>query len=146
MCPPTDWRSTVPHYDGVITIEGDNFPVTVELEDELIRLSSSGNEIGQWHVADCKITRIDDETFTITAEGEVLEFVPSEPRLFAAALNGDPEPTVAATPQAETSPTPADPEPLTEAAPPRPLTMGLFYGLCVLTAALALWSLISMFL
>ncbi len=30
-----------------------------------------------------------------------------------------------------------------EAPPPKPLTMGLFYALCVITAVLAIWSLIT---
>lgn len=136
----------MPHYDGVVTIADDDFPVIVELDDELIRLTSSGTEIGQWHADDCEITRVGDSTYTIKAENEVLEFVPSQPALFAAALNGDPQPEVVTAPRLATAPIDGGTDALPDAPPPKPLTMGLFYGLCVLTAALALWSLISMIL
>lgn len=136
----------MPQYDGVVTIADDDFPVTVELGDELIKLSVSGTEIGEWHADDCEITRVAESTYTIKAENEQLIFVPSQPELFAAALSRDPEPDATPAPSAETSPTPVQSDSTAEAPAPKPLTMGLFYGLCVLTAALALWSLISMFL
>lgn len=134
----------MPHYDGVVIIADDDFPVIVELEDEQVRLSASGTEIGKWHSDDCEITRVGESTYTIRAENEVLTFVPSQPDSFAAALVGDREPTEAAQPPPETSPAPVQSGAEVEAPAPKPLTMGLFYGLCVVTAALAVWSLISM--
>jgi hypothetical protein len=136
----------MPHYDGVVTIADDDFPVIVEFDDDLIRLSASGTEIGQWNADDCEITRVADSTYMIKAENEVLEFVPSQPGLFAAALTGDRIPTVADAPQAEKDSPEAQIDPMAEAPPPKPLTVGLFYGLCAITAALALWSLISLIL
>ncbi len=130
-------------YDGVVTLADDQIPVIVELDDDLVRLSASGTEIGQWRADECRIDTVDDTTYTITAENETLEFVPSQPRLFAAALNGASE---------ESTDTPVHVEPGVEAVsnpdpaeapPPKPLTMGLFYALCVATAVLAIWSLIT---
>lgn len=131
-------------YDGVVTLADDQIPVIVELDDEHVRLSASGTEIGQWPADECRIDSVDDTTYTITAEDETLEFVPSQPRLFAAALNGATEEAVE-TPMHRAEPE-SEPVPATKAAeapPPRPLTMGLFYALCVVTAALAIWSLIA---
>ena len=131
-------------YDGVVTLADDQIPVIVELDDEHVRLSASGTEIGHWPADECRIDHVDDTTYTITAEDETLEFVPSQPRLFAAALNGTAEeaietPVHHAEPEAEPVPSAKT----AEAPPPKPLTMGLFYALCVVTAALAIWSLIA---
>ncbi len=131
-------------YDGVVTLADDKIPVIVELDDDHVRLSASGTEIGQWRTDECRIDAVDDTTYTITAEDETLEFVPSQPRLFAAALNGASEETTD-TPvhHAEPGVEPvSNPKPA-EAPPPKPLTMGLFYALCVVTAVLAIWSLIT---
>lgn len=125
-------------YDGVVTVADDEIPVIVELDDELIRLTAGGTEIGHWHPDECEITRIADSTYTIEAEDEVLRFVPSQPRLFAAALDGEVETRMPLETGDDTDGA------LGEAPPPQPLTMALFYGLCVLTVALAVWSLISM--
>lgn len=130
----------MPGYDGVVTIDNDEIRVIVELDDEVVRLTAGGTEIGQWHPDECEITRVAESTYTIEAEDEVLQFVPSQPKLFAAALND------------ETVTPPIDPVPddtaavSEEAAAPQPLTMGLFYGLCFLTAALAVWALVSIIL
>lgn len=131
-------------YDGVVTLADDQIPVIIELDDEHVRLSASGTEIGQWRADECRIDPVDDTTYTITAEDETLEFVPSQPRLFAAALNGASDeaidtPVQHARPAAEQVPSANT----AEAPPPKPLTMGLFYALCALTAVLALWSLIT---
>lgn len=130
-------------YDGIVSVADDDIPVIVELGDEVVRLSASGTEIGQWPAEECLITHVGDTVYTITAEDETLEFVPNQPSLFAAAVNGNPEkPAV---------PLPPEPEPAAitteddfrEAPPAKPITMGLFYALCLATAALAIWSLVS---
>ncbi len=127
-------------YDGVVTVADDDIPVILELDDDSIRLSASGQEIGEWPVTECRISHRGDTTYTITAEDETLEFVPNQPSLFAAALNGGRERAAPQRPERET-PEPTDD--IREAPPPKPLTMGLFYALCVATAALALWSLVA---
>lgn len=129
-------------YDGVVTVADDDIPVILELDADSIRLSASGKEIGEWSAGDCKITHVGETTYTITAEQETIEFVPNQPSLFAAAVNGGSErPAVPLPPEPETDHKPSDG--IEEAPPAKPLTMGLFYALCVATAGLALWSLIT---
>lgn len=145
-------------YDGVVTVADDDIPVIVELDEERIRLSASGTEIGEWRTDECHISHVADSTYTISAENETLHFIPNQPNLFAAAVNGtvhrppsatgpepesEPLPPVAPEPQAPEETEVAHPAGVREAPPPRPLTMGAFYALCLLTAGLALWSLIS---
>lgn len=127
-------------YDGVVTLAEDDIPVVIELDADRVRMSASGTEIGDWPADECEITRVANATYSIRAEDEIITFVPNQPTLFAAAVNGTverPQPAVAMPPEPEPT------SPVLEAPPPKPLTMGLFYALCVITAGLALWSLIS---
>ncbi len=131
-------------YDGVVTLADDQIPVIVELDDEHVRLSASGTEIGKWRRDECQIDTVDNTTYTITAEDETLEFAPNQPSLFAAELNGAPEeatetPVLHAKPGAEPDASGND----AEAPPPKPLTMVFFYALCLVTAVLAIWSLVA---
>lgn len=137
-------------YDGVVTLADDDIPVIVELDDDYVRMSAGGTEIGHWPADECQITHVSDTAYAITAENETLRFVPNQPDLFAAAVNGAPETTYLAkpaepepesAPEAESAPTADDG--VREAPAPQPLTMGLFYALCLTTAALAVWALIS---
>lgn len=135
-------------YDGVVTLDERDVPVVVELRADHIRLSASGTEIGQWPTAECHIAHVSESTYAITAEDETLEFVPNQPVLFAAAVNGGSRhdsPVVEPSFELDTEqgrPSSSD----RVAPPPKPLTMGLFYALSVATAALAVWSLVSMIL
>lgn len=134
-------------YDGVVTLDQTDVPVIVELGEDSVRLSASGTEIGNWSPEECHIAHIGDSAYSITAENETLHFVPNQPSLFAAAV-GLP---VNGKPLAEHVPRPETPQPEPDAGrgsapPPKPLTMGLFYALCVTTAALALWSLVAIVL
>jgi hypothetical protein len=133
-------------YDGVVTIADDNIPVIVELDEESLRLSASGQEIGQWPTGQCRITHLGEETYAITAEEETIEFIPNRPDLFANAVDGASEPATDPPPPPEPDPNGAsgrDEARAREAPPPKPVTMGLFYALCFVTAGLAIWSLIS---
>lgn len=133
-------------YDGVVTIAQDDIPVIVELDHERVRLSASGTEIGAWHAKDCHIRQVGEARYSITAEDETIEFVPNQPGLFAAALNGYDASRVTGPPRQEETPPPAGVVGASEVPPPKPVTMALFYALCVVTAALALWSLVSLLL
>ncbi|MGD2042214.1 MAG: hypothetical protein PVJ28_01080 [Acidimicrobiia bacterium] len=150
-------------YDGVVTLADDDIPVIVELDEERVRLSASGTEIGEWRTDECRISHVADSMYTISAENETLHFVPNQPSLFAAAVNGaahqpppapsepevepemhtEPEVPLPGEPGAQTEPLAPSGDGVREAPPPRPVTMGLFYTLCLLTAGLAVWSLIS---
>lgn len=133
-------------YDGVVTLDESDVPVIVELDDEHVRLSASGTAIGEWPSDECHIVHVTDSIYSITAEDETLQFVPNQPSLFAAAVNGngpDPAPSAGAPAQAQVErEAPATGK--REAPPPKPLTIGLFYALCLATAALAVWSLVSL--
>lgn len=136
----------MPIYDGVVTLDESDVPVVVELGDDHVRLSASGTEIGEWPADECHIAHVTDSVYSITAEDETLRFVPNQPSLFAAAVNGGTKhaiPVAGSSLEAE-----QETEPVAtcdrEAPPPKPLTMGLFYALCLITAALAVWSLVSM--
>ena len=128
-------------YDGVVTLAEDDIPVIVELDERHVRLSASGKEIGRWPTDEITITHVDDAIYAITAENETLQFVPNQPSLFAAELNGSGErSSVPLPPEREADQVSSDG--VREAPPPRPLTVGLFYALTVATAGLAIWSLI----
>ncbi len=129
-------------YDGVVTLDQTDVPVLVELSDDYVRLSASGTEIGNWSADECQIVHIGDSAYSITAEDETLHFVPNQPRLFAAAVDVGTS-SVPLPVGEEPSRSSADP---TKAPAPKPLTMGLFYALCLTTALLAMWSLISIVL
>jgi hypothetical protein len=133
-------------YGGVVTLDESDVPVIVELDADHVRLSASGKEIGKWPTTECHIAHVSDSIYAITAEDETLQFVPNQPSLFAAAVNdGTQHDTPVAKSLSEAGPEKTRPASSDrEAPPPRPLTMGLFYALCVATAALAVWSLVSM--
>lgn len=134
-------------YDGVVTLADQEVPVIVELGDEHVRMSASGTEIGHWPADECEITHVEDMVYSITAENETLRFVPNQPSLFAAAVTGVPGASPADPPSPTTPDEPAETADSAgirrEAPAPKPLTMGLFYALCLVTAALAGWALVS---
>lgn len=132
-------------YDGVVTIADNDIPVIVELDEDHLRMSAAGTEIGHWPIAECEIAHVGDSVYTITAENETLRFVPNQPSLFAVEVNGTTDlPAVAMAPPSDAEAEPADG--VKEAPPAKPLTMGLFYALCLVTVALAVWALISIIL
>ncbi len=69
-------------FEGRVEIEDDKVPVTVDLDGSL-RLSANGTEIGEWSPGEFYITDDGDGVYTITAENEVLTFIPSDPEIFA---------------------------------------------------------------
>ncbi|MGH3651241.1 MAG: hypothetical protein ACRDU9_11090 [Acidimicrobiia bacterium] len=133
-------------YDGVVTLAEDDVPVIVELDHERVRLSASGTEIGAWDTKDCQIRHVGEAKYSITAEDETIEFVPNQPGLFAAALNGYEVTQVTSPARHEQTTPPAEGPGTAEVPPPKPVTLALFYALCVITAGLALWSLVSLLL
>ncbi len=55
-------------YDGVVTTEEDDVQVILGVDEDKIRLSAGGSEIGEWSAEECSIEAVGDGTFTITAE------------------------------------------------------------------------------
>ena len=128
-------------YDGVVTIADNDIPVIVELDDDYLRMSAAGTEIGHWPTDECEISHVGDSVYTITAENETLRFVPNQPSLFATEVNDGAGSPVTMAPPPDAGAEPAHGE--NEAPPAKPMTMGLFYALCLVTVALAVWALIS---
>ena len=140
----------MPIYDGVVSLDENDIQVILGVDEDRIRLSSGGREIGDWGADECAISDIGGGVFAITAENETLQFMPTSPAMFAAAMNGGsisiPEPTAGA---AEEDTPPLDTQPkiaLEDGPEPRSVTMFAFYALSATTAALGLWALISLFI
>ena len=83
----------MPLYDGVVSVNDGDIGVIIDVEDDRIRLSANGSEIGEWDADDCTIELVEDGVYRITAENESLRFVPNQPSLFAKAVSAEePEP------------------------------------------------------
>ncbi len=143
-------------YDGVVTVDDDSIAVILGFEEERLRMSAGGAEIGEWASGEYSIDHDGEGTYTITAESETLRFVPNSPSLFAARVNG----TIAPVPQPASpvadsestaehtvTPTVAVPKHIDkdEAPLPRPTTLVVFYALAGITAVLGLWALAGLF-
>ncbi|MEA1902037.1 MAG: hypothetical protein U9N56_00765 [Actinomycetota bacterium] len=111
-------------------------------------MSSGGSEIGEWPDGEYTIDHNGEGMYTITAESESIQFIPNDPTLFAAGLNGG------VTPAPETSPDDAQSAAAMttrvftdtggEGPEPKAVTMAIFYGVATLTALLGLWALASL--
>jgi hypothetical protein len=139
-------------YDGVINLDDNQISVIVGFEGAVLRMSSGGAEIGEWAEGDYSIVHDGEGVYTITAEGEALEFHPNNPGLFAATLNGAVTPIPErATEQYETEDIGREkvkesaPQESPEVAPPpKKVTRVAFYALAGVTASLGLWAVMSL--
>jgi hypothetical protein len=132
----------LPIYDGVVTVNEDQVPVIIGLEDDGIRMSTNGTEIGEWPTGEFRIDHRGDGVYTITADNESLLFVPNRPDLFAVGLG---HPLVADRgPAAKSKASIAERTTDPEVPSPKALTLALFYTLAGTTAALGLWALIRL--
>ena len=130
----------MPIYDGVVTIEDDEFHVILGLEDDTVRMSAGGREIGEWGPDECTIVRSEDGTFTITAENETLQFVPNSPTNFAAAMDDGRLPETI--PDDDEVHTEIDLTLEEELPDPKTLTKVGFYALTAFTGAMGIWALV----
>ena len=138
-------------YDGVINLDDNQITVIIGFEDAVLRMSSGGAEIGEWPEGEYSIDHNGDGVYTITAEGEALQFTPNNPGLFAARLNGEVAPipervaeqseTEDIGPEKEESAPRENPD---VAPPPKPVTRVAFYALAGATASLGLWAVMSL--
>jgi hypothetical protein len=146
-------KQAVTLYDGVINLDDNQISVIIGFEEDGIRMSSGGKEIGEWAEGEYSIDHNGGGVYTITAESEALQFVPNNPSLFAARLNGGAPPIPqAVTEHSETEPVlsttveeTAPRENRDEAPPPKPVTLVVFYALAGITVALGLWAVVSLF-
>jgi hypothetical protein len=149
----TNEGDQLPIYDGVVTVNDDQVPVIIGLEEDGIRMSTNGMEIGEWAVGDYTIDHAGDGVYTITADNESLVFVPNRPDLFAAGVGHPGDYGGPMIVEDESGRHVAESRPVVEAvthgtedgeSAPRPLTRALFYTLAGTTAALGLWALVRL--
>ena len=135
----------MPLFDGVVLLDGEEIPVILGVEEDGIRLSSNGTEIGEWSDGDYRLTAGDGDSFLIAADDDSLTFVPYRPDAFARTVGiernrEEPLEAVPRSPDGHASTSaPAD------APPPKPLTRALFYTLAGTTALLGVWALLRLF-
>ena len=127
----------------MVRLDNEQVPVIVGFQENALRMSSGGEEIGEWAEGDYSIANAGDGVYTITAENEALQFTPANPTLFAAELGGGIEVPAPTEPVAQAEPT--DNGAVEDEAPqPKKATMIGFYVLAAVTAALGLWALVSL--
>jgi hypothetical protein len=136
----------LPIYDGVVAFDDTHIPVIVGVEEDVIRLSADGTQIGEWTGEECTILYEGEGVFIINAEEESLRFLPRDPKSFAAAVNGGPMTPPTST-TGEDNPETTVPAVDSAVAPePKKITKILFYLVAAMTAVLGLWALASLFL
>lgn len=128
-------------FPGVVTLNNDDVPVMVGLDDERISLIAGEVSIGEWLSGEYVVIDLGSGTFVIEAEDDSIPFHPDDPRGFARGVNRD---------QSEPAPSPADPAraldtiEIKDGPAPQRATVAAFYTLVVITAALGIWALISL--
>jgi hypothetical protein len=134
----------LPIFDGIVTVNEDLVPVIIGVEDDGIRMSTNGTEIGEWPTGEFTIDHRGDGVYTITADNESLLFTPNRPDLFAVGLGHPVEPDKPPVETGGTSDTAIAAPPGQEAGSPQPITRALFYTLAGTTAALGVWALLRL--
>lgn len=74
-------------FSGIVTLDGEDVPVTIGLDNQRASLMSGDMEIGDWSDDECSITPGADGIWLIEAESEALNFSPGRPDLFARAVS-----------------------------------------------------------
>ena len=132
-------------FAGVVTLEDDRVPVTIGFDEDEVTLVSGRVEIGKWPTGDCNIVENGDGTWVIEADDGSVSFRPDDPQQFEQGLADQ---LVADTdlPAAVSGEEPRVEEPdgvVLDGPRPRPWTVVGFYALALVTAALGVWSFIS---
>ncbi len=119
-------------HQGVISLGDHTIQVTLGINEVEVHLVADDTRVGKWSHTECQIVAGDSGTFLIEAENDSLPFIPRDPDGFARVLTATiPQKSRAAY---RTPISPAD------VAPPRPITVALFYGLSAVTAGLGIWA------
>lgn len=134
----------MPLFDGVVLLDGEKVPVILGVEEDGIRLSSNGTEIGEWNLGEYRLEAAGADTFVIAADDDSLTFVPHRPDAFARTVGIVPTIPEPEAPASEPKREPVPPG--REAPPPRPLTKALFYTLAGTTVLLGLWAIVQLLL
>lgn len=61
------------------------FDATVTIGDEILSISASGSDVGDWPLKYCRVVSSDDASFALLVDGELAVFEPDDPRLFGLA-------------------------------------------------------------
>jgi len=130
----------MPRFPGVVTLNEDHVAVTVGLDDDRISLVAGEVPIGEWPSGEYVVIDLGEGTFVIEAEEDSISFHPDDPSGFARGLGQEPDPQVTNEPAQS-----LDTIEIKEGPPPQPSTIVAFYALVVITAALGIWALISLF-
>lgn len=126
-------------FPGVVTLNDDNFPVTVGLDEEKITLVSGEVPIGEWLVGEYEVFDLGSGTFVIEAEDDSISFLPDDPGSFARGLHLEPVPATANDRSRS-----MDTIEIKDGPPPRPATVIAFWLLVAVTTALGIWAAIGL--
>lgn len=119
-------------HTGVIDLGEHTIQVTIGIDDIEVHLTADNAEVGKWSHNECRIVSGGPGTFLIEAENDSLPFIPRDPAGFARTLVA----TLPATRGVQTD--------KLVVAPPKPVTLALFYALSATTAGLGVWAIWNM--
>ncbi len=130
-------------YRGFTTLDDAPVPLTVGLEDEKLSLHSGDVSLGEWPPGEYLVIDLGEGTFVIEAEKSSIPFQPDDPNGFARVIGTE---TTAADEHADAEiPDAAVPDAVQVGPPPKTSTLIAFYVLVLITAALGVWAVISVF-
>jgi hypothetical protein len=122
-------------FPGVATLNDDNVPVMVGLDEERITLVSGEISIGEWLAGEYEVIDVGSGTFVIEAEDDSIRFLPDDPGSFARGIHLEPSP-----PTVAERLRPMDTIEIKDGPPPRAATLVGFWILVAITAALGTWA------
>jgi len=126
-------------FPGVVTLNDDNVPVTVGLDEDRITLVSGEGSIGEWLAGEYEVIDLGSGTFVIEANDDSIPFLPDDPGSFARGLHREPVPATVSDRSA-----PIDSIEIKEGPPPKTATLVGFWILVALTTALGVWAAIGL--
>jgi hypothetical protein len=127
-------------FPGVVTLNDDNVPVMVGLDEERITLVSGEVSIGEWLAGEYEVIDLGSGTFMIEAEDDSIPFLPDDPGSFARGLYREPVPATVADQSRS-----MDSIDIKDGPPPQSATLVGFWLLVALTAALGIWAATALF-
>jgi hypothetical protein len=128
-------------HHGVIDFGDNEIEVAISFDGSLLRLTSSGDEIGVWDRSSYSLTRSGKSTFVLHAENYDLTFRPISPEEFAQAASrglNDAAPKPSHRKQSGRHRDRVEPGPQA-----KPITLILFYLLVIGTLAMGAWAFMS---
>jgi hypothetical protein len=124
-----------------VTLDQDNVHVMVGLEDDKISLVAGEVSIAEWLSGDYVVVDLGKGTFVIEAEEGSISFQPDDPGSFARGIGRRSKHDTPAGPPARS----LDTIEVKDGPRPHPTTVAGFYALVVMTTALGIWALVSLF-